>query len=68
MENGSAYASASETADDDTRVHLPKLVSISYTAVYDNGAVSVGAVVADDSGEPLGVEFRNARGRATPLP
>lgn len=54
-------------AGESMTIRQPKLVSLAYTAVYDTGAVQVGAVVADDSGEPLTVEFKNARGQATPL-
>ncbi len=44
----------------------PRLVSVSYTAVYDNGSVSTGAAVSDGSGEPMIVEFKNAVGRSIP--
>jgi hypothetical protein len=48
-------------------IQPPKLVSLSYTAVYDTGAVQVGAVVHDGGEEPLRVMFMHAKGAASGL-
>lgn len=49
----------------------PKLVAITYTAVYDDGSMQTGAAVpSEDASEdkPFEVVFQNARGRSIPSP
>lgn len=69
MSEGNTQSSFGESYSHQTAaIRTPTLVSISFTAVYDTGAVTVGAVVPDGSGEPFTVVFRNATGSSTSLP